>query len=163
MIHTSDLCPSCRPYPNFRLLGPSTEQLWALEAGWLITRLLSGYHYNQQHVRPPYINHWHLHYMWPDLRKPDIIAHFSNSILLHFDNVHTQMHVLVKFQLRILKAFEFIALQSNSNRKIDLYSKHRENKLQALPKTDVTYKWSEVGTRILHHHIRHELRNGLLG
>ena len=73
------------------------------------------------------------------------------------------MHVLVKFQLRILKAFEVIALQSNSNRKIDLYSKHRENKLQVLPKTDVTYKWSEVGTRILHHHICHELRNGLLG
>ena len=44
-----------------------------------------------------------------------------------------------------------------------MYSKHRENKLQALPKTDVTYKWSEVGTRILHHHVRHELKNGLLG
>ena len=73
------------------------------------------------------------------------------------------MHVLVKFQLHILKAFEVIALQSNSNRKIDLYSKHRENKLQVLPKTDVTYKWSEVKTRILHHHIRHELRNGSLG
>ena len=56
------------------------------------------------------------------------------------------MHVLVKFQLRILKAFEVIALQNSSNRKINLYSKQRENKLQALPKTDVTYKWSEVGT-----------------
>ena len=73
------------------------------------------------------------------------------------------MHVLVKLQRRILKAFEIIALQSNGNRKIDLYSKHRENKLQALPKMDVTYKWSEVGTRILHHHICHERRNGLLG
>ena len=71
--------------------------------------------------------------------------------------------MLAKFQLHILKAFEVTALQSNSNRKIDLYSKHRENKLQALTKTDVTYKWSEVGTRILHHHIRHELRNRLLG
>ena len=73
------------------------------------------------------------------------------------------MNVLAKFQLHILKAFEVTALQSNSNRKIDLYSKHRENKLQALPKTGVTYKWSEVGTRILHHHVRHELKNGLLG
>ena len=73
------------------------------------------------------------------------------------------MHVLVKFQLRILKAFEVTALQSNGNRKIDLYSKHRENKLQVLPKTDVTYRWSEVGTQILHHHICHELRNGLFG
>ena len=73
------------------------------------------------------------------------------------------MYVLAKFQLRILKAFEVTALQSSSNRKIDLYSKQRENKLQALPKIDVTYEWSEVRTRILHHHIRHEQRNGLLG
>ena len=70
------------------------------------------------------------------------------------------MYVL---QLCILKAFEVTTLQSNSNRKINLYSKHRENKQQALSKTDVTYKWSEVGTRILCHHVRHELRNGLLG
>ena len=31
-----------------------------------------------------------------------------------------------------------------------------------LHKTDVTYEWSEVGTRILHHYVRHELRNGLI-
>ena len=61
-----------------------------------------------------------LAYMWPDLRKPDIIAHFSNYILLYFYNLHTQMYVLAKFQLHILKAFEVTALQSNSNRKIDL-------------------------------------------
>ena len=72
------------------------------------------------------------------------------------------MYVLAKFQLYILKAFEVTALQSYSNRKIDLYSKHRENKLQALPKMDVTYKWSEIGTRILHHHVCHELRNRVL-
>jgi len=71
--------------------------------------------------------------------------------------------MLAKFQLCILKALEITALQNSSNRKIDLYSKHRENELQALPKTNVTYEWSEVGTRILHHHVRHELRNGLLG
>ena len=50
------------------------------------------------------------------------------------------MYLLAKFQLHILKASEVTALQSSSNRKIDLYSKHRENKLQALTKTDVTYK-----------------------
>ena len=100
--------------------------------------------------------------MWPGLQKPDIIAHFSNSILLHFYNLHTQMYVLAKFQLYILKGFEVTALQSNSNRKIDLYSTPAENTLKALHKTDVTYKWSEVRTRILHHHVRHELRNGLL-
>ena len=72
------------------------------------------------------------------------------------------MYVLAKFQLRILKVLEVTALLSSSNRKIDLYSKHRENKLQALPKTVVTYEWSEVGTQMLHHHVCHELRNGLL-
>jgi len=61
--------------------------------------------------------------------KTDIIAHFSNSILLHFYNLHTQMYMLAKFQLHILKALEVTALQSSSNRKINLYSKHRENKL----------------------------------
>jgi len=48
------------------------------------------------------------------------------------------MYVQAKFHLHILKAFEVTALQS-SNTKIDLYSKHRENKLQVLRKTDVTY------------------------
>jgi len=40
------------------------------------------------------------------------------------------MYVLAKFKLHILKAFEVTALQSNSNRKINLYSKYRENKLR---------------------------------
>ena len=38
------------------------------------------------------------------------------------------MYLLVKFQLRILKSFEVTVLQSSRNRKIDLYSKYRENK-----------------------------------
>ena len=42
------------------------------------------------------------------------------------------MCVLPKFQLRILKDFEVTVLQSSNNRKIVLYSKYRENKLQAL-------------------------------
>jgi len=57
-----------------------------------------------------------IQYLWPDLWKPDIIVYFSNSILLHFYNLHTRMYVLAKFQLRILKAFEVMALQSSSNR-----------------------------------------------
>ena len=57
------------------------------------------------------------------------------------------MYLLVKFQLRILKAFEVTALQSSSNRKIDLYSKYRENTLQALTKMGVPYEWSEAQTR----------------
>jgi len=101
--------------------------------------------------------------MWPDLQKPDIMVHFSNSILVHFYNLHTQMCVLAKFQLRILKAFEVTVLQSSSNRKINLYRKYRENKLQVLTKTDVTYKWSEVWTQNLHHRVCYELRSGLLG
>ena len=35
--------------------------------------------------------------------KPDKTVHFSNSILLHFYNLHTQMYVLAEFQLCILK------------------------------------------------------------
>ena len=72
------------------------------------------------------------------------------------------MYVLAKFQLRILKAVEVTALQISSNRKIDLY---RENKLQALPKTDVTYERSEVVHTDLNFppSCRNELRNGLLG
>ena len=72
------------------------------------------------------------------------------------------MYVLAKFQLHILKSFEVTALQSSSNRKIDLCSKYRENKLQVLSKTDITYKWSKARTKILHHRVCHELRNGLL-
>ena len=44
------------------------------------------------------------------------------------------MYVLAKFQLHILKTFEVITLQSSGNRKIDLYSKYKENKLQVLTK-----------------------------
>ena len=57
------------------------------------------------------------------------------------------MYVMAKIQLHILKCFEVTALQSSSNRKIDLYSKYWENKLQALTKTDVTYEWSDVQTQ----------------
>jgi len=73
------------------------------------------------------------------------------------------MYVLAKFQLHILKAFEVTALQSSRNRKLDLYSKHRENKLQELIKSDITYEWNDVQTQNLHHCVCYELRNGLLG
>jgi len=33
-----------------------------------------------------------------------------------------------------------MALQNGNNKKIDLYSNHSENKLQALTKPDVTYE-----------------------
>jgi len=61
------------------------------------------------------------------------------------------MYVLEKFKHRILKAFEVTAVQSSYNRKIDMYSKYRENKVLALIKTNVTYKWSNAQTRNLHH------------
>ena len=62
------------------------------------------------------------------------------------------MYVLAKFQLHILKVAKVTALQGSSNR----------NKIQALPKTGVTYEWSEVRTLILHHHVCLEPKNGLL-
>ena len=47
-------------------------------------------------------------------------------------------------------------------KKINLCSKCRENELQVLTKTGITYEWSNVQTWNLHHHVCHELRNGLL-
>ena len=73
------------------------------------------------------------------------------------------MYVVAKFQLHIPRIFKVTTLQDSSNRKIDLYSKYQENKLPVLIKTDVTYKWSDVQTQSLHHHVCHELRNGLPG
>jgi len=70
--------------------------------------------------------------MWLDLRKQE-----KHSILLHFYNVRTQMYVLAKFQFCILKAFEVTVLQNSSYRKINLYSKYRENKLLAHTKTQM--------------------------
>ena len=58
--------------------------------------------------------------------------HNSAFFNFHFYNLHTQMYVLAKFQLCILKAFEVIALQSSSNRKIDLYIKWREKNYRCL-------------------------------
>ena len=63
---------------------------------------------------------------------------FFKFHFITFYNLHTQMYLLTKFQLCILKVFDVAALQSGSNRKIALYSKYRENKLQVLTKTDVT-------------------------
>jgi len=67
------------------------------------------------------------------------------------------MYVLTKFQLYVT------ALQNSGNRKIDLYSKHRENKLQTFTKMDVTYEWSDVKAQNLHHCVCHEMRNEVLG
>jgi len=54
-------------------------------------------------------------------------------------NLHSQMYALAKFQHRVPKSFGVIALQSSNNRKIDLYNKYRENKLQVLQNPFVTY------------------------
>ena len=55
------------------------------------------------------------------------------------------------------------ALQSSNNRKLDLYSKYRENKLQAPTKMIVTYQQIEVRSYNVHYHICHEQGNQLLG
>ena len=53
----------------------------------------------------------------------------SNSILLHFLFVNSQMDGQPKYQPR---TFEVTALQNGNNIKIDLYSNNTENKLQVL-------------------------------
>jgi len=56
-----------------------------------------------------------------------------------------------------------MTLQNGNNKKIDLYSKYWENKLQALIKTDITYEWNVTQSFNLHYRICHEEGNLLLG
>ena len=64
--------------------------------------------------------------------------------LLNIYNLCSQLYPLEKFQLHMPNTLGVTTLQSSNNRKIDLYSKYRENKLQALTKTVVTYQQIEV-------------------
>ena len=73
------------------------------------------------------------------------------------------MYPLAKFQPHMPIALGVTVLQSSNNRKIDLYSKYRENKLQAPTKTVVTYQRIEVRSYKFHHRVRHEQGNQLLG
>jgi len=56
-----------------------------------------------------------------------------------------------------------MVLQSSNNKKIDLNSKHWENKLQALTKADVTYERKVTQSCNLYHRVCHEQGNLLLG
>ena len=98
-----------------------------------------------------------------DLRKQDIIAYFSNCCLLNVYALLSQVCPLAKFQLHMPMTFGVTALQSSNNRKIDLYSKYRENKLPALSKMVVNYQRIEVRSYNFHHRVRHEQGNQLLG
>ena len=97
------------------------------------------------------------------MRKQDIIAFFPNSCLLSIYNLCSQVYPLPNFQLHMPNTLGVTALQSSNNRKIDLYSKYRENKLQALTKTVVTYQRIEVQSQTFHHRVHHEQGNKLLG
>ena len=66
------------------------------------------------------------------------------------------------FWLSFSFIFKVTVLQCSRNTKINLYSKHRENKLQMLTETGVTYEWSDVQTGNLNNHDCHELRKGKL-
>jgi len=66
--------------------------------------------------------------------KTNTMMHFSNLSLLNIYNLPSQMYTLVKFQPDMPIILGVMALQSGNNKKIDLYSKHWEYKLQALTK-----------------------------
>jgi len=72
------------------------------------------------------------------------------------------MYALAKFQLDMPITLRVMALQSDKNKQINLYSKLRENKLQALTKVDVIYKRNITGSCNLHHHVCHEQGHQLL-
>ena len=84
------------------------------------------------------------------------MAHFSNPLLLNIYNLLSRVYALAKFQPCMPTTFGVTALQSSSNRKIDLYSKYWENILQLLTKTIVTYKRNAVQSCNLRHRVRHE-------
>jgi len=55
-----------------------------------------------------------------------------------------------------------MALQSSNNKKIDLYRKHWENKLQVLTKMGKTYEWNVTQSCNLHYRVSHEQGHLLL-
>ena len=93
------------------------------------------------------------------MQKPGTIAHFPNSCLLNIYNLLSQVYPLEKFQPHMPITLGVTALQSSNNRKIDLYRKYRENKIQAPTKTVVI----EVQSYNFYHRVRHEQGNQLLG
>ena len=69
---------------------------------------------------------------------------FPNSFLLNIYNLCSQVYLLEKSELHMENTLGVTALQSSNNRKNDLYSKYRENKLQGLTKTVITYQRNKV-------------------
>ena len=76
--------------------------------------------------------------------------------MLNIYNLLSQVHALAKLQPFMPTTFGVTALQSSSNRKIDLYTKYWENKLQVLTKMAVTYNCNAVQSCNIHHRVRHE-------
>ena len=72
------------------------------------------------------------------------------------------MYPLAKFKPHMPLTLGVTALQNSNKRKIDLYSKYRDNKLQAPTKTFVTYQRIEVQSYNFHYHVHHEQGNHLL-
>ena len=64
--------------------------------------------------------------------------------LLNIYHLLSQVYPLAKFQPHMPITFIVTAPQSSNNRKNNLYSKYRENKLQAFTKTVVTYKRIDI-------------------
>jgi len=89
--------------------------------------------------------------------------HFSNSSLLNIYKLPSQLYALAKFQPDMPITLKVMALQNSKNKKINLYSNYRENKLQALTKMDITYEWNVTRNCNLHHHVHNEQEHQLLG
>ena len=66
------------------------------------------------------------------------------------------MYSLARFQLRMPITLGVTARRSSSNRKINLYARYWENKLQALTKMMITYEQKDVLSYNLHHRVCHE-------
>ena len=79
---------------------------------------------------------------------------FFNFLFIKY--LHSQVYSLARSQLRMPITLRVTALWNSSNRKINLYARYWENKLQALTKTMITYEQKDVLSYNLHHRVRHE-------
>jgi len=76
---------------------------------------------------------WTFQTMW-------LYFNFTSNIAIIILNDYTII-VCHQFQYRPTLLWSY-GLHSGNSRKIDLHSKHWQNKLQVLTKTNVTYKWN---------------------
>jgi len=99
--------------------------------------------------------------MWQNLQESYMLAHFSNSRLLHFLYLDSQRNDPPKFQPWKPGTFEATALQSDDSRKIDLYRDYTGKKPTGAY-IIIIYEFTPLPRWNLHNQILHKQANALL-